>query len=242
MGKFLGVALAGLMAIGLCSGAQAANHMRIRGEIAATHGKTLDVTTYSGKKVDLTLGSRTKFVSVVPASLSDIKPGDFVGIGATGPKSRLTALEAVIFPASMRGTGEGHYPWSIPAKVANADRHRGVTVAAGAPPVRGTMTNGTVGPASSGSNAPPIKGSMTNGTVAGKVAKTGGRELNVSYKSGKVHIFVPARAPVVRLVVASRAIVKPREKAFVVATKSSGNHPLHADIVNIGKNGLMPPM
>ncbi|MGH7057891.1 MAG: hypothetical protein ACREFZ_08410, partial [Acetobacteraceae bacterium] len=100
--------------------------------------------TYSGKTADLELSGKTKFISVLPAHLTDVKSGDFVGIGATGPESKITAMEIVIFPNAMRGTGEGHYAWSVPAAVAAADRHQSASPPAGAPPVQGTMTNATV--------------------------------------------------------------------------------------------------
>lgn len=36
-----------------------------------------------------------------------------MGITATGPKSRLRAVEVHLFPESMRGVGEGHYDWDL---------------------------------------------------------------------------------------------------------------------------------
>src|SRR5262245_45716723 len=85
---------------------------RVRGEIQSLNGDTLNVKSYEGKTVKLMLDSQTKYNTVVPAKLSDVTQGDFVGVGATGPENNLQALEVLIFPASMRGTGEGHYPWS----------------------------------------------------------------------------------------------------------------------------------
>jgi hypothetical protein len=59
----------------------------------------------------------TKAVGVVKATLADIKAGSFVGIGAM-PQADGTqrALEVLIFPDAMRGTGEGHYPWDLQPK------------------------------------------------------------------------------------------------------------------------------
>lgn len=239
MRKLSVVALSGLMVIGLSFGAEAA--IRVRGDVVAAHGKKLVIATYSGKTDTLTLGPRTRFVVVARARSSDIKPGEFVGIGATGPKSHLKALEAVIFPAAMRGTGEGHYKWSVPATVADSDLQRTTSGAASAPPVKGSMTNGTVASAATPTGAPPVKGTMTNGTVSGKATAAGGKRFTVSYKGGKVRILVPATAPVVHLVVSQRSIVKPGAKAFVVAAKSSDGV-LKAKFVAVGKNGMMPPM
>ena len=152
MGKFVTAALSGPLTIGFCTAAFATTPDRLNGEISAVRPDALEITTYSGKKVELSLGPDTRFASVLPASLSGINGGEFVGIATTGPENHLTAPEVVIFPASMRGTGEGHYAWSLPAEVANEDLHR-TGAAAGAPPVQGTMTNGTVAGPSTASSA-----------------------------------------------------------------------------------------
>lgn len=247
MSKFSRAMLAGAVTLGLCGSALAATPVRVRGEIASVSGNSVVVHTYGGHNIGLMLEPHTHYVSVVPASLSHIKPGEFVGIGATGPRGKLTALEVVIFPASMRGTGEGHYAWSVPAAVADADRHHAgpsstTGSTAGAPPVQGTMTNGTVTSAGSTPGAPPVQGTMTNGTVASQSGNSGGKELAVSYKGGKVNIMVPAGVPVVRLVVANRSIVASGAKVFAVGRHSGSGATLHAVIFAVGKNGLMPPM
>ena len=58
----------------------------------------------------IALGDDTKFVSVVKASLDDVKEGTFVGAASKGENPR-TAIEVLLFPEAMRGTGEGHYGW-----------------------------------------------------------------------------------------------------------------------------------
>jgi hypothetical protein len=240
MRKFLCITT--IIITGACATALAAQNIRVRGEVTAVHDNTLDITTYSNRSVDLQLKPDTRYILVVPARLSDIRGHDFVGIGTTGPENHLVALEVVIFPESMRGTGEGHYPWSIDAAVAAADRHQASPPSA-APPVQGTMTNGTVIGTAAPPAAPPVQGTMTNGTVTATTASTsGGSELTVGYgKRGKVEILVPADAPVVRLQPAQRSDVKPGDKVFSVATTSPGAHP-SASVVAVGQNGLMPPM
>jgi len=235
------LAVAGLLAA-LCSTTTlaAAPRTRIRGTIESAKGDTLAVKTYAGTTANLVLDVHTKYISVLPARLADIKSGDFVGIGATGPDSKIVALEVVIFPASMRGTGEGHYGWSVPAVVAAADRHESTALPSGAPPVEGTMTNGTV--VASASSAPPVTGSMTNGTVASNTGAAGGEELTVTYDHGrKVQILVPTDVPVVRLAPAGPSILVSGAKAFAVATQA-GSGQLTANFVAVGENGLMPPM
>lgn len=244
MSKCLGVALAALTVFGLSAGAMAAEqNTRVRGTIESVEGNTLAMQPYNGGTVNLTLSPRTKFASVLPSSLSDIKAGDFIGAGATGPENDLKALEVVIFPESMRGAGEGHYAWSVPAAVAAADTHANTNAGSGAPPVQGTMTNGTVASTSSETGAPPVQGTMTNGTVAANTNKLAGTELTVTYNNGKkVQILVPPDAPVVRFEPAERSALKPGAKAFAVATKAAGNNEPSARFVAVGENGLMPPM
>jgi hypothetical protein len=243
MGKYLAIAVAGLVALGFGTGAIAApQKVRVRGTIETVNGNTIVLQSYNGRTVDMTLHPDTKFGSLVRSSLSDIKTDDFVGIAATGPKDHLVALDVSIFPNAMRGTGEGHYPWSIPAAVAQADRP-GAPAATGAPMVRGTMTNGTVASAAPEASAPPVRGTMTNGTVAANTSGASGTELTISYDHGsKVQVLVPSSAPVVRLVPAKRSVVVPDAKIFAIATRSSGGSALNAGFVAVGKNGLMPPM
>lgn len=250
MSRFLSAALAGTLVLGCSVAALAApQKTRVRGTIESVSGDQLVIKAYNGKTADLKLGQNTKFISVLPASLSDIQKGDFVGIGATGPESKIVAMEVVIFPNSMRGSGEGHYPWSVPAAVADADMHKSKSSSAGGPPVQGTMTNGTVASATgaaaaSSSGAPPVQGTMTNGTVASSAASSapGGQELTVTYgNGGKVQIRVPANTPIVRLQPAERSILDPGAKAFAVATAEQNGAPT-ANFVAVGKNGLMPPM
>ena len=233
--------LASVAIIGLMAAAVAAEQpVRVRGEIQSLSGSALNVRSYDGKPIELMLDSQTQYRMVVPAQLSDIKQGDFVGVGATGPEDDLQALEVVIFPASMRGTGEGHYAWSVPAAVANADRHA-ASAAPQAPSVQGTMTNGTVG-SSSSEAAPPVHGTMTNGTVGPSSGKADRTKLTLSYSNGKqTQISVPSGAPVVRYAPGQHSDLTSGAKVFAVASEGNGST-LTAKSVAVGKNGLMPPM
>lgn len=240
------MALAGAATLGLGAVAMAGQVQHIRGTIQSVHGHTLTIESYSGgKTTKVTLNSGTKYAWLVPSSLSKIKPGDFIGTAALGPKTKMTAQEVVIFPKSMRGAGEGHYPWQMPAAVAQHDAKAGGAGNGGAsnggPPVKGTMTNGTIvqtGQSSGG--APPVKGSMTNGNVASTGSSGGGKTLTISYNNGhKVQVTVPKGAPVVRFQPASKSVVKHGRKAFIVAGTGAGHT---AEFVAVGKNGLMPPM
>ncbi|MDQ2804316.1 MAG: metal ABC transporter permease, partial [Pseudomonadota bacterium] len=148
MTRFLGLALAGLTTFSVSAMAQQpqAKPQRVRGTIASVSANTLTVTSRDGTAVRLTIGAGTHFASVIPSNLSAIKPGDFIGTATKGAGSHMQALEVVIFPASMRGTGEGHYPWDMLPNTANG------AGAGGAPEVQSSMTNGTVSGANASSN------------------------------------------------------------------------------------------
>jgi len=119
---FASVALIGTLAVSSAF----AQTVRLRGTIEKVDGSTLAVKTRDGAQATLTLAGNAQIVSVVKATLADIKEGSFIGSGAL-PQADGTqkAVEVHIFPEAMRGTGEGHRPWD------------------GAP--NSTMTNGTVG-------------------------------------------------------------------------------------------------
>ncbi len=93
--------------------AAAQTPQRIRGTIKALEGNTLVVDTREGDTTRITLGAGYSVAAVVPATLADAKPGTFIGAAATGPKDKLRAVEVLIFPDTMRGSGEGHYPWDL---------------------------------------------------------------------------------------------------------------------------------
>jgi hypothetical protein len=105
--------------------AQQPQTTRIRGTIEKLDGNTLSVKSRDGAEMEIKLADDVRVVDIVKASLSDIKEGSFVGSAAMPQADgSQKALEVHIFPESMRGTGEGHRPYTIP---------------------NSTMTNGTVG-------------------------------------------------------------------------------------------------
>lgn len=84
---------------------------RIRGEIESVHGSTITVKTLDGKAIPVTLDQGYRVTHAVKASLSDIKPGDFVGSGAYPEGNEWKAAEVHIFLPGTR-PGEGHRTWS----------------------------------------------------------------------------------------------------------------------------------
>ena len=107
--------LAATLALAGAVGAQAADTgVRVRGTVVSLAGDTLVVKSREGGNVTITMTKGWAVGGLTTASLSDIKPGDFVGIAslptATGGAG---ALEVLIFPPSMKGTGEGSYGWDL---------------------------------------------------------------------------------------------------------------------------------
>ncbi|MDW9670334.1 hypothetical protein GOB27_27730 [Sinorhizobium meliloti] len=88
--------------------------IHVRGSIVEYKGSTLKVKTREGETIDIALADDWKVAGVADAKVTDIKPGDFVGI-ASLPKADGGdgALEVLIFPPAMKGTGEGSYGWDL---------------------------------------------------------------------------------------------------------------------------------
>jgi len=88
---------------------------RVRGTVAEDFdGSTLIVNRREGGTAEIRFGMGWQAFGVVEASLADAAPGDFVGIASVPMEDgRDGALEMVIFPADMAGTGEGSYPWDL---------------------------------------------------------------------------------------------------------------------------------
>ncbi|MEK1894647.1 MAG: hypothetical protein AAAB20_15465 [Rhizobium sp.] len=91
-----------------------AEQVHVRGSIVNYSGSTLKVKTREGETVDVALADDWKVSSVANAKVTDIKPGDFVGI-ASLPKEGGGdgALEVLIFPPALKGAGEGSYGWDL---------------------------------------------------------------------------------------------------------------------------------
>ncbi|TPG43695.1 hypothetical protein EAH79_04115 [Sphingomonas koreensis] len=209
--------------------------MRIRGTAQTVSAASLTVQGYDGQPATVSLGDKTAYAWVVPSSLSTLKNGDFIGTATTGDGADMKALEVVIFPESMRGTGEGHYGWQMPAAVANADQPGADSASA--------MTNGTVQDGAM-TNGSVQNGAMTNGTVqsgAGAAVPGGGTRLTIGYKGGTATVMVPDNAPIVRFEPTQKTMLAKGQKLFVVAAPGAGGTPA-AQFVAMGKDGLMPPM
>jgi hypothetical protein len=108
----LALAAGTMMVLAVIQGAQAAERTRVRGTVESLDGDVLKVKNRDGKAVTVTLKSGWAVTGVIKASAAEIKPGDFVGIASQPTDSGVNgAIEVVVFPAAMKGTGEGDRPW-----------------------------------------------------------------------------------------------------------------------------------
>ena len=69
-----------------------------------------------------------------------------------------------------------------------------------------------------------------------------GQKLVLKYKDGEKTFIVPANVTVVSFVPATAAELKPGAKIFVVAGTKQPDGTVLAPRINVGLNGLTPPM
>lgn len=131
MRKSTKIGLGVWFSIALAAGASAqqdpvAGQTRYRGTIDAVTGRTVSMTTLTGKHVIVVVPPTAPIAAAQTGSMADITPGCFVGSAAHSlPDGTLEALEVHVFAPELRGTREGHYAWDLAPE--------------------STMTNGNVG-------------------------------------------------------------------------------------------------
>ena len=100
----------------LVSPAFAADQVHVRGTVGTVEGSAVTVQDNEGKSFHLTLGDAWRVGGIIPANLTDIKQGTFIGTANVEGSDGNKALEVVVFPEAMRGTGEGNYGWDLKPK------------------------------------------------------------------------------------------------------------------------------
>jgi hypothetical protein len=83
---------------------------------------------------------------------------------------------------------------------------------------------------------------MTNANVEQLVTAVDGPMLTMKYKDGEKKISVPNNAAIVQFVNGDKADLKPGAKVFVGAFTKLPDGSLEAAGINVGKNGVTPPM
>jgi hypothetical protein len=112
--RWVGAAgLALVLAVPLAQ-AQDAPPVRVRGTIESVDGDTLKVKSRDGSQLTVKLAADVKTLAIIKASISDIKPGTYIGVtGMPQADGSQRAVEVHIFPEAMRGIGDGHRPWDL---------------------------------------------------------------------------------------------------------------------------------
>lgn len=107
MKAFLVAALVGTaLFAGIAAEAQA---QRVRGTVTSASGNAIAVKTGDGGSVDIALGEKTAYVFAQPIAMSEIKPGDFLGVTSVKRvDGTLTAYDVRRFP---KPTNPGHRPF-----------------------------------------------------------------------------------------------------------------------------------
>jgi outer membrane lipoprotein SlyB len=104
--------LSGLLffALGALAGAvEAQEPTRVRGTISAADGGSITVKSRDGKNVAIQVPDKTVIVFTQPIALSDIRPGDFLGVTSMKrADGMLTAYEVRRFPKPLN---PGHRPF-----------------------------------------------------------------------------------------------------------------------------------
>jgi len=87
----------------------------LHGTIDKVDGSTLSIKQSDGPDVTVKLLDNAKIFGVKTATIADLKPNDFIGVGAMPqPDGSQKAIQVTIFSESQRGTGEGFRPWDRP--------------------------------------------------------------------------------------------------------------------------------
>jgi len=83
---------------------------------------------------------------------------------------------------------------------------------------------------------------MTNATVAERVAGTAGDKILVKYKDGEKNVVVPPETPIVTFLVGDKSELKAGANIIIFGAVKKDDGTLEANRVNVGRDGITPPM
>ena len=86
--------------------------VRVVGAVESFDGNVLAVKSEKLGEVKVNLTADATVFGVTEATVADIKPGAYIGVGATPqPDGSLRAVQVTVLAESQRGLSEGHRPW-----------------------------------------------------------------------------------------------------------------------------------
>jgi hypothetical protein len=226
--RILGLAIAASTLASSAALAATGTPERVRGTITSATADSVTIDTYANKPLTVALTGNTKYLKVEKSNLNKVEKGSFIGTATKDVGGTQVALEVVVFPPSMRGTGEGHYAWD---KIPD-------TTLSGGPQTSSSMTNGNVSAVST--SVPNVNSTMTNGDVAASQSQGGVTHLVVTYKGGQQDVLVPPTTPIVTFRPGTKALVAKGSDVFIKATQTGSD--LVANAVAVGIDGVRPPM
>jgi Domain of unknown function (DUF5666) len=83
---------------------------------------------------------------------------------------------------------------------------------------------------------------MTNANVDSVVTSVDGQTITVKYKDGEKKVIVPPNTPVVRFALGSKDDLKAGAQFFIVAATKQADGTYTAPNINVGRDGVAPPM
>jgi len=83
---------------------------------------------------------------------------------------------------------------------------------------------------------------MTNANVKSTVASVDGQVIMVKYTDGEQKVIVPPNTPVVRFVPGNASDLKSGAKMIVIGAQSMPDGSFAAPAINVGRDGVAPPM
>jgi len=88
--------------------------IRVRGVIEQVDTQSITIKERRGEIIKIAMPPNLNITEVYPIKMSDIQENSYIGTATiTSSSGRLEALEVLVFPETMRGTGEGHYAWDL---------------------------------------------------------------------------------------------------------------------------------
>ena len=176
--------------------------VRVRGDVVKVDGNAVTIKGRDGANVVVKLTDNAFVGGLIKASVSDIKPGSYIGTSALPqPDGSQRAIHVHIFPEALRGVAEGHFPWD---------------------------------------NQPGSM--MTNATVAEVSSIADAQTILVKYKDGEKKIVVPSGTPVLLVAPGKVEELIPGAKIVVMAARKQPDGTFTAGSINVGREGMTPPM
>jgi len=106
------IAFAAFVAITTAAYAQQPPTTRVAGTVQSFDGRVLAVKSEKLGEVKVNLAENVTIFGVAKATLGDIKPGSYIGVGAVPqPDGSQRAIQVTVMAESQRGLSEGHRPW-----------------------------------------------------------------------------------------------------------------------------------